>query len=109
MSLLSKLGGGGGQSAKIVSVEVSTRATTADDNGKLLINSGASNRIVTIAPGMPTDFVSIVQQEGVGTITLVAGAGVTFKGTTTATILAGNRLMIVWVATNTYRIYASAG
>lgn len=80
----------------------SSRAATADDNSKVLVNSSASNYSLTINTGMGVDFGLALAQTSTGTCTLVAGGGVTFIGTSTATITAGDTLTLLYVGTNTY-------
>lgn len=94
------------QSTKSLYVPAS-RDALITDNSNILINGSASNYTITIQSGMPVDFGFILVQGSTGTLTIAAGAGVTFIGTTLATVSAGNTLSIIWTNTNTYVIKAA--
>lgn len=86
----------------------STRSTTTADNGVTLSNATASNYTVTVAVDTIAQ-ATMLQQESTGTITLVAGAGVTFIGASLATAGQGGILTILPTSTaNTYIVKLSA-
>lgn len=72
----------------------SSRATTSVDDATILSNNTANNYTVTIAANtIPNGL--ILQQLSTGTVTLAAGAGVTFIGSTLATSSAGQTISIL--------------
>lgn len=81
---------------------LASRSATEVDNGKVLVNATAGAMSLTIDAGMVTDFGLVVAQASTGTCTLVAGAGVTFVGTTLVTAEASDVLTLLWVSANTY-------
>ena len=85
-----------------------SRASNVDDDDKILTNTGASNFTLTIAANTIVEGV-VLQQLSTGTVTVAAGAGVTFVGTSLATSAAGQMLAVVATATdNTYIVKLSA-
>lgn len=79
-----------------------SRASNAADNEVILSNKGASNFTYTVnADTLATGV--ILQQLSTGTITVAAGAGVTFVGATLATSGSGGVISVTATATrNTY-------
>lgn len=61
----------------ITTALTATRALSADDNGRRLVNSGASNYTLTIPSGLDSSFTCEVIQMSTGTVTLAAGSGTT--------------------------------
>lgn len=100
--------GNGGIIGGIVNV-TGNRVTTIADNGVTLVNASASNYTITIEANTIAQ-ATMIQQESAGTITIAAGAGVTFIGTSLATSGAGSKLIIRPTATaNNYIIDAGTG
>jgi hypothetical protein len=89
----------------LVTVLSASRATVPSDSGQETIaNATASNFTLTVAANTITK-PTFIQQESTGTITLVAGAGVTFIGSSLATDKAGSLLSILPTTTlNTFII-----
>lgn len=86
-------GGSGGTSVKIQLT--STRdSVSADSGGSPIYNSTTSNYTYTVVMGTITD-PTYFQQEDVGTITLAAGSGVTFIGSSLTTTGEGSIIALI--------------
>ena len=71
----------------------SSRATVTSDDSSIAANNTSSNYTITItASTIPNGI--ILQQLSTGTVTVAAGAGVTFIGSTLATSSAGQQIVI---------------
>lgn len=79
-----------------------SRNASQNDDGKIIINATANNYTFTVPSGLPNSFGCALVQSSTGTVTAAAGAGVTFIGSTVATSAAGQILVLVWAATDTY-------
>jgi hypothetical protein len=97
---------GGGSSSATVQV-IGARSAALADDGQILKNSTASNYAITIDADMAADFGFAYQQVSTGLASVVAGAGVTFVGTTLTTANPGDMLIITQMAVNKYAIYIS--
>ena len=85
-----------------------SRSSTVLDSGLVFANASASNFTLTIEANTITQPLQL-QQESTGTITLVAGAGVTFIGATLATSGQGGLITLLPTSTaNTYIVKVSA-
>lgn len=79
-----------------------SRNSVTGDSGKTIYNSSVTNRVLTIVANTISD-PTVLQQENTGTMTLVAGAGVTFIGAALASDKPGSLLSILPTSTaNTY-------
>lgn len=86
-----------------------TRATTAADSGaESIYNATSSSYTLTVSANTITK-PTMVQQESTGTITLAAGAGVTFIGSSLATDKAGSLLSIIPTSTANTLIIVKGG
>jgi hypothetical protein len=71
------------------------KTVTADESGTVFSNNSASNYTLTIPAGLSVNFSIGGQQTSTGTVTLAAGAGVTFIGATLATAAAGDTIVAI--------------
>ena len=85
------------------------RQLTASDNGLTLINSGpTSSYTLTVMGGINKEIMLQADTSGSGSLTITAGSGVTFIGSTTRTCAAGKLLIILPTLTaNVYKIVAN--
>lgn len=87
----------------VVNLTASRNARTSD-SGIVIENTTASNYTYTLTASAIT-YPVVLMQASTGTITVAAGAGVTFIGATLATAAAGETIMIVPTSVaNTYLI-----
>lgn len=81
-------------SGSITTGALTTPAYTTTATEKILSNNTATNCTITIAAGTVPDG-ALIQQLSTGTCTVVAGAGVTFIGSTLATASAGEQIAVI--------------
>lgn len=74
----------------------------AVDNGLLFVNNTTSNLTKTIPANIGNDFGFAMVQGSTGTVGVVAGAGVTLIGPSTATSGQGQIIGVIYIAPNTY-------
>lgn len=85
------------------STQITASSTcTAADNGLLFVNNTTSNYTKTIPANIGTDFGFAMVQGSTGTVGIVAGAGVTLIGSSTATTGQGQIIGVINIAPNTY-------
>lgn len=99
------LSSGGGSSGAPTAITTS-RAAVSGDNGNTLVNSTATNIVLTINTGMPSGFGFATAQLSTGTVQIVAGAGVTVNGVSgfNKTSAQYGVMALVQVGTNAYVI-----
>lgn len=76
-------------------------------NNSVVYNTTSSDYTITVPSGLPDYFSFATQQNGTGSITLAAGAGVTIDGLPAVTVGIGDVITLNWIATDHYSVQVS--
>lgn len=76
-------------------------------NNSVIYNLTSSDYTVTVPSGLPDYFSLAVQQNGPGSITLAAGAGVTIDGLPAVTVGIGDVITLNWISADHYSVQTS--